>query len=40
MLFYGERVSAPNQVIMKVCNFTGAPSPGVVSLGVRIITLA
>ena len=40
MLFYGERVSAGGQVIMKVCNFTGGPSPQITDLGVRVITFA
>jgi hypothetical protein len=38
MLFYGVRVPTAGQVTLKVCNFTGASSPAVSSLPVRILT--
>jgi len=38
MLFYGVRVAVDDHAIMKVCNFTGAPSPAISNLPVRVIT--
>jgi len=40
MLFYGVRVAVADQAIMKVCNFTGASSPAITSLPVRVVTFS
>lgn len=38
MLFYGVRVAVNDQTVMKLCNFTGASSPAITNLPVRVIT--
>jgi len=38
MLFYGVRVAVADQTVMKVCNFTGASSPTITSLPIRVVT--
>jgi len=38
MVFMGVRVPADDQVLAKVCNFTGGASPGVDHLPIRLLT--
>jgi hypothetical protein len=38
ILFYGVRVAVADQTIMKFCNFTGASSPAITSLPIRVVT--
>lgn len=38
MLFYGVRVAVDDQTIMKVCNLTGAASPAVTNLAIKVVT--
>lgn len=38
MQFTSVRVKAANQVTIKVCNLTGAPSPGITNLPIRVMT--
>jgi uncharacterized protein YjbI with pentapeptide repeats len=40
MLFYAVRVSSADHSIVKVCNFTGGPSPAVSGLPVRFFSFA
>ena len=39
MLFSGVRVPSANRVTLKVCNLTGAPSPAISSLPIRVLTI-
>lgn len=38
MLFYGVRVATDDHAIMKVCNFTGATSPAITNLPIKVVT--
>jgi trimeric autotransporter adhesin len=40
ILFYGVRVAVADQTIMKFCNFTGASSPAITSLPIRVVTFS
>jgi hypothetical protein len=37
-MIYGVRVNATNNVLMKVCNFTGGTFPALLSLPIRVLT--